>query len=142
MPAAAGNTICRWARTWLAAATQWPTRSLRARTRVHSAVVARLSLTRGQAAPVGAYHVGQHVGVELVVLVAGRAVPGAQVLQLPGWDNQHGQPGLRQRLDDRAVGAFLLRARVHGRPVEMRVVDLLTITDGRMSAVWAAAQAS
>ena len=36
--------------------------------------------------------------------------------------------------------AFLLRARADGRPVEMRGVDLLTITDGRISAVWAAAQ--
>ncbi len=36
--------------------------------------------------------------------------------------------------------AFLLTARVDGRPMEMRVVDLLTITDGRISAVWAAAQ--
>lgn len=36
--------------------------------------------------------------------------------------------------------AFLLRARVDGRPVEMRGVDLLTIADGRISAVWAAAQ--
>lgn len=36
--------------------------------------------------------------------------------------------------------AFLLRARVDGRPVELHVVDLLTITDGRISTVWAAAQ--
>jgi ketosteroid isomerase-like protein len=36
--------------------------------------------------------------------------------------------------------AFGLRGRVDGRYVEMRVVDLVTITDGQISAVWRAAQ--
>ena len=61
---------------------------------------------RAQPAPVGAHDVGQHVGVEPVVLVAGRAVAAAQVLDLAGWDDADGQPGREQRVDDRAVGAF------------------------------------
>src|ERR1022692_1452332 len=46
--AAAGNTICRWARSWLATATRRVTRSLRARTVERSAVVWSLSLARGR----------------------------------------------------------------------------------------------
>ena len=61
---------------------------------------------RAQPAPVGAHDIGQHVGVEPVVLVAGRAVAGAQVLQLPGWDDKHDQPGRAQGVDDGSVGAF------------------------------------
>ena len=37
---------------------------------------------RAQPAPVGAHDIGQHVGVEAVVLVPGRAVAAAQVLEL------------------------------------------------------------
>jgi hypothetical protein len=46
--AAAGNTFCRWARGWLAAATRWPTRPQRARTLERSAVVCPLSQTIGR----------------------------------------------------------------------------------------------
>jgi len=53
--------------------------------------------------PVGAQRVGQDEGVEPVVLVAGRAVAAAQVLDLVRADHHHGDPGLEQRLDDRAV---------------------------------------
>ena len=61
---------------------------------------------RAQSAPVGAHHIGQDVGVEPVVLVPGRAVAAAQVLDLAGWDDQDDQPGLAQGVHDRAVGAF------------------------------------
>ena len=44
---------------------------------------------RPQPGPVGAQHIGQHVGVERVVLVAGRSVPAAQVLQLVRGDHDH-----------------------------------------------------
>jgi hypothetical protein len=56
--------------------------------------------------PVGAQGVGQHEGVEAVVLVAGRAVPAAQVLDLVGADHHHGQLGLQQGVDHRPVGSF------------------------------------
>ncbi len=41
---------------------------------------------------------------------------------------------------DKVAFAFLLRAVDDGRPVEVRVVDILTITDGRVSSVWAASE--
>jgi hypothetical protein len=55
---------------------------------------------------VGAQHVGQHVSVERVVLVAGRPVPAAEVLQLVRSDHHHPQTRLEQGIDDRAVGPF------------------------------------
>ena len=48
-----------------------------------------------QPGAVGAQGVGQHVGVEPVVLVAGRAVAAAQVLDLVGADHHHGQAARR-----------------------------------------------
>ena len=59
-----------------------------------------------QAPSVGADHVGQHVGVEPVVLVPRRAVARAQVLDLYGCDDQHRQSGGQQCVDDGTVGAF------------------------------------
>jgi len=59
-----------------------------------------------QPGPVGAKGVGQDVGVEPVVFVAGRAVARAQVLELVGADDHHAQAGVEQRGDDRPVGAF------------------------------------
>jgi hypothetical protein len=59
---------------------------------------------RAQPGPIGAQRVGEHVGVEAVVLVAGRAVAAAQVLQLVRADHDHGQRGLEQRRHHRAVG--------------------------------------
>ena len=59
---------------------------------------------RAQPGPVGAQGVGQHERVEPVVLVAGRAVAAAQVLDLVRADHHHGDPGLEQGVDDRAVG--------------------------------------
>ena len=61
---------------------------------------------RPQPGPVGAQGVGEHEGVEPVVLVAGRAVAAAQVLDLVRGDHHHGQPGVEQGVDDGAVGAF------------------------------------
>ena len=61
---------------------------------------------RGETATVGTDHVGQHVGVEPVVLVAGRSVTRAQILDLVRADHQHGKPGLKQRLYHRTVAAF------------------------------------
>ena len=61
---------------------------------------------RSQPDAVGAQRVGQHVGVEPVVFVAGRAVAATQVLQLVGADHHHGDPRVQQHVHDRAVGAF------------------------------------
>ena len=57
-----------------------------------------------QPGPVGAQRVGQDVGVEAVVLVAGRAVPAAQVLDLVRADHHHGDPRAEQGIHDRPVG--------------------------------------
>jgi hypothetical protein len=46
-PTAPGNTICRCARSWLATATRWATKSRRARTLWRSAVVAGVSISSG-----------------------------------------------------------------------------------------------
>ena len=59
-----------------------------------------------QSGPVGAEGVGEDEGVEAVVLVAGRAVAGAEVLELVGADDDDGQAGLEESLDDRTVGPF------------------------------------
>ena len=61
---------------------------------------------RGQAAAVGVQDVGEQVGVEAVVLVAGGAVAGAQCGDLSAGDDEHGQAGVEQGLDDRSVAAF------------------------------------
>jgi len=61
---------------------------------------------RAQPGPVGAEGVGEDEGVEAVVLVAGRAVAGAQVLELVGADDDDGQAGLEEALHDRTVGPF------------------------------------
>ena len=58
---------------------------------------------RPQPGPVGAQRVGQHERVEPIVLVARRPVAAPQVLQLVRADDHHGQPGLQQRVDHRAV---------------------------------------
>ena len=47
-PTAAGNATARCARSWLAAATRWATRSLRARTAARSATVAGVSGISGR----------------------------------------------------------------------------------------------
>ncbi len=59
-----------------------------------------------QPGPVGAQGVGEHEGVEAIVFVTCRAVASAQVLDLVRADHHHGQPGGKQGVDDRAVGAF------------------------------------
>ena len=59
-----------------------------------------------QPGPVGAYDVGQDVGVEPVGLVAGRAGARADVLQLAWCDDQDGQRGLEQPVAHRSVGSF------------------------------------
>jgi hypothetical protein len=53
---------------------------------------------------VGAQGVGEHEGVEAVGLVAGLAVAGAQVLDLPWGEHHHGVAGVEQGVDDRPVG--------------------------------------
>ena len=95
-PTAPGKTLRRCARSWLATATRWPTRSLRAR-QVRRSAIGGLAVggQRPQPGPVGAQGVGQHERVEPVVLVAGRAVAAAQVLDLVRADHHHGDPGLR-----------------------------------------------
>ncbi|CCC45954.1 putative uncharacterized protein mb3249c [Mycobacterium canettii CIPT 140010059] len=59
-----------------------------------------------QPGPVGAQRVGEHERVEAVVLVAGRAVTAAQILQLVRADHHHREPGLEQGVHHRAVRAF------------------------------------
>jgi hypothetical protein len=59
---------------------------------------------RAQPRAVGAEGVGEDEGVEAVVLVAGRAVAGAQVLELVGADHDDGQAGRQERVHDRTVG--------------------------------------
>src|SRR5690554_201670 len=59
-----------------------------------------------QPGTVSAQGVGQHVSVEPVVLVAGRPVTAAQVLDLVRADHHHGQISGEQGLDDRPVGAL------------------------------------
>jgi len=61
---------------------------------------------RAQPRPVGAEGVGEDEGAEAVVLVAGRAVAGAEVLELVGADHDDGQAGLEEALHDRTVGPF------------------------------------
>jgi hypothetical protein len=61
---------------------------------------------RPEPGPVGAQHVGQHVGVEPVVLVARRPVARTEVLDLVRRDHEHLQTGGQQRLDDGAVRSF------------------------------------
>ena len=61
---------------------------------------------RPEPGPVGTQRVGQHERVESVVLVAGRPVPAAEVLDLVRADHHHGEPGLQQGLDDGAVRSF------------------------------------
>ena len=61
---------------------------------------------RRQPGPVGAQGVGEHEGVEPVVLVPGRFVAAAQVLDLVPGDHDHRDTDLEQRGDDRAVWAL------------------------------------
>jgi len=42
--------------------------------------------------------------------------------------------------DDKVAFAFVLRARHDGQPVAIRVIDILTVTDGQVAAVWAVQQ--
>src|SRR4029450_9246124 len=59
-----------------------------------------------QPVPVGPQHVGQHEGVEAVVFVARRTVARPQLLELAWGDDDHGQAGGQQGVDDRAVGGL------------------------------------
>src|SRR5271170_3490119 len=61
---------------------------------------------RCQPGAVGAQGVGQDERVEPVVLVAGRAVPAAQVLDLVRADHHDGDPRAEQGIDDRPVGSL------------------------------------
>ena len=61
---------------------------------------------RVQPGSVGAQGVGEHEGVEPVVLVAGRAVAAAQVLDLVGADHHDRDTGVEQGVHDRPVRAF------------------------------------
>src|SRR5690625_2123223 len=61
---------------------------------------------RSQPSPVGAQGVGQDVGVEPVVLVAGRTVAAAQVLEPVRADHHDSHVGVEQGVDDRSVAAF------------------------------------
>jgi len=61
---------------------------------------------RPEPGPIGTQRVGQHERVEPVVLVAGRPVPAAEVLDLVRADHHHGEPGFQQGVDDGAVRSF------------------------------------
>ena len=91
-PTAPGKVICRWARSWLAIATRACDQVLAGPHRHPQRDGCLASRVSGRSRrPVGAQHVSQHVGVEPVVLVAGRAVAAAQALDLVRGDHQHGQ---------------------------------------------------
>ena len=98
----------RWARSWLATRHPVGDQVLAgpAGARAARSVAAAVRDQRPQPGPVGAQRVGQHERVEPVVLVAGRAVAAAQVLDLVRADHHHGEAGAEQGLDDRPVGAF------------------------------------
>ena len=61
---------------------------------------------RPQPGPVGAQRIGQHIRIEPVILAAGRAEPGPQVLHLPGGDHHHRQARGQQRADQHPVTAL------------------------------------
>jgi hypothetical protein len=65
--------------------------------------------------PVGARRVGEHVGVEPVVFVAGRAIAAAERFDLAARDHDDLRPSGQQRLDHRAVGS-LDRDLAHAEP--------------------------
>ena len=69
---------------------------------------------RPQPGPVGAQRVGQHVGVEPVVLVAGRAVAAAQVLDLVRGDHEHRRA--RPRAARRPPGRRVVRSPPRATP--------------------------
>ena len=103
-PTTPGKSRLRCSRNWLATATRWATRSLRARQVARNCDGSRGQ--RSQPGAVGAQGVGQHERVESVVLVAGRAVAAAQVFQLVRADDHHGDPGVEQGVNHRPIGAF------------------------------------
>jgi hypothetical protein len=55
---------------------------------------------------VGAERIGEHIGVEPVVFVAGGAIAATERLDLAPRDHDDLQPGGQQRLHDRAVGSL------------------------------------
>ena len=59
-----------------------------------------------QPGAVGAQGVGQHERVESVVLVPGRAVAAAEVVDLVGTDHHNGEASLEEGVDDLSVAAF------------------------------------
>ena len=106
-PIAPGRASSRFDRSWfmhlhpglhqvLAGATQRPQRS---------GVVVVLA-QRPPPMPVGAQRVREHVGVQPVVLIPGRAIPAAQGLDLPARDHEHRKLGPEKHLHHRAVAAF------------------------------------
>ena len=100
-----GEEPRRWARSWLASATRWATRSLRARQVARSADGGGAVWDqRPQPGPVGAQRVGEDEGVEPVVLVARRAVAARRrFLTWFGLMTTTVMAGLEQGVDDRPV---------------------------------------
>jgi hypothetical protein len=68
---------------------------------------------RTQVGTIGAQGVGEHVGIEAVVFVTGRAVAPAQVFDLIRGDHHDGHPGTEQAVDD----GCLLVPKIIGRAV-------------------------
>jgi hypothetical protein len=64
---------------------------------------------------IGAQGIGEHIGVEPNVFIAGRAIAAAERFDLTSWDHDDPQPSGQQRLDDRAVGS-LDRDLAHAEP--------------------------
>ena len=105
-PTAPGKALRRWARSWLATATRWLTRSLRARQARRSATVAGLSGVRGAAGP-GRCAACRPARTRRTGRPCCRpSRTAAQVLDLVRADHHHGDPGPEQGIDDRAVGAL------------------------------------
>nr|WP_296074616.1 nuclear transport factor 2 family protein [uncultured Actinoplanes sp.] len=79
------------------------------------------------------------------VVINGEAVGLADLVAMARQNHVTYQDQRREILDvadsgDKVAFAFVLRATQHGRPVAIRVLDILTLTDGLVTEVWAVQQ--
>jgi ketosteroid isomerase-like protein len=79
------------------------------------------------------------------VVINGGAVSIGELVAMARQNHVTYQEQTREILDVADTGAkvafaFVLRARQNGEPVTIRVLDILTLTDGRVSEVWAVQQ--
>jgi hypothetical protein len=79
------------------------------------------------------------------VVINGESVSIADLVAMARQNHVTYQDQTREILDvadsgDKVAFAFVLRARQNDQPVTIRVLDILTLTDGRVSEVWAVQQ--